>query len=247
MVNSCCLGSGRQAPSVRLKWRGRGERGARSTEVELAEVDGDEERVGYLLHRVVIGIDATLRRHLDALEGAIVSGVVGAGGTPEDVNGIVVTAHQSIRTKMRDLRPRVALDVVREGHPEAAPNLPVLLPRLDLFADKARIGVKEGRGEIGPESLDGEICDMEFVPGRFANVPLEGRVGVVAHLTDVAFECFQRQAIRYEHAAVSRRRERRNRKALRMGVDLEQFTLEQIRLLLDLPNGTADRHLGAQL
>jgi hypothetical protein len=44
---------------------------------------------------------------------------------------------------MRDLRPRVALDVVGKGHLEATPNLPILLPRFDLFADEAGIGVKE--------------------------------------------------------------------------------------------------------
>jgi LysR substrate binding domain len=66
---------------------------ARSAEAELAEVNGDEEWIRYLPHRVVISVDAALGRHLDALEGAIVGGVIGARSAAKNVNSIVVAPH----------------------------------------------------------------------------------------------------------------------------------------------------------
>src|SRR5271167_2874123 len=47
-------------------------------EGEFAEVERDEERLGDLLHVLVVGVDAPPGRHLDALELAIVEDVVRA-------------------------------------------------------------------------------------------------------------------------------------------------------------------------
>src|SRR5471030_1378359 len=138
-----------------------------SAQRDGAEIERHQQGLRHFVSRAVVGVDAAPGRHHDALHVAVVADVVGAGGPAEDVDRVIVAPHQAVRPEVRDLGPRVAGDVRREAHLQAAPRLAVLLPRRDLLAGEAGCGVQEGRGQIGPQRLAGEVGDMEGVPRRF--------------------------------------------------------------------------------
>jgi hypothetical protein len=108
----------------------------------------------------------------DALEFAILAGVIGAGRPTQDVDGVVVAPHEAVEAEMRDLRPRVAGDGSGEGDLQAAPHLVILRPGLDLLAFETRVGIEERRGEIGPQGLAGEIRDVKWRCSGFRKVKL---------------------------------------------------------------------------
>src|SRR5476649_1439633 len=201
-----------------------------SAQRDGAEIERHQQGLRHFVSRAVVGVDAAPGRHHDALHVAVVADVVGAGGPAEDVDRVIVAPHQAVRPEVRDLGPRVAGDVRREAHLQAAPGLAVLLPRRDLLAGEAGCGVQEGRGQIGPQRLAGE-----------------GAGRLVARVEHVAVERFARQPPRHEHAALLRRAERRDADALVVGVDFDDLVGQHAGLLLQMPDGAAYRHLGAQL
>jgi hypothetical protein len=68
------------------------------------------------------------------LDIAIAADVIGAGVSAQNIDCVVVTAHEPVGSKMRDLRFGVAGDVVGKSDLQAAPFLSILMPWLDLFA-----------------------------------------------------------------------------------------------------------------
>src|SRR5471032_1447950 len=218
-----------------------------SAQRDGAEIERHQQGLRHFVSGAVVGVDAAPGRHHDALHVAVVADVVGAGGPAEDVDRVIVAPHQAVRPEVRDLGPRVAGDVRREAHLQAAPRLAVLLPRRDLLAGEAGCGVQEGRGQIGPQRLAGEVGDMEGVPRRFQCLAGEGAGRLVARVEHVAVERFARQPPRHEHAALLRRAERRDADALVVGVDFDDLVGQHAGLLLQMPDGAAYRHLGAQL
>ena len=146
-----------------------------SAKGERSEIDCDQQRLGDLVHRLVVGIDPPRGWHLDALKIPVVRRVVRTGGATQNIDRIVMSPHQAVWPEMRNLGLAVAGDVVGEGDFQASPYLAVLVPRRDLLTLETRIGVEEGRGEIGPQRLAGEVGDMELVPGRFERLAGKAR------------------------------------------------------------------------
>jgi hypothetical protein len=158
--------------------------GAGSVECHLAEVERDENRLGHLLHVLIVGVDAACAWHLDPLEIAIAADIVGAAVPAQDIDGVVVATHEAVGAKMSDLRFGVAGDAVGKGDLQPAPFLAILMPWLDLFTLEARVGVEEGRSEVGPQGLAGEVGDVEFVPWRFERLAGKRGLGIVATLNE---------------------------------------------------------------
>src|ERR1700734_2451842 len=68
----------------------------RLAKAQLTEVEGNEKGLRHLLHVLVIGVDAPLGRHLDALEFDVVADIVGAACAAQDIDGVVVATHQPV-------------------------------------------------------------------------------------------------------------------------------------------------------
>src|SRR3984885_8411688 len=80
-----------------------------------SEVERDKQRLGCLLHLLVVSVDTASGRHHETLKVLVVGRVVGAGCAAEDVDRVVMPAHQAVGPEMRDLRFGVADDVVGES------------------------------------------------------------------------------------------------------------------------------------
>ena len=109
-------------------------------------------------------------------------------------------AHEPVGSKMRDLRFGVAGDMVGKSDLQAAPFLSILMPWLDLFALEAGVGVEEGRSEVGPKGLAGEIGPQArraiqllgknrrpwytLLPDRIRRRPPSGEKGKGPHLSN---------------------------------------------------------------
>src|SRR5260221_8562440 len=88
----------------------------KSTDTDLAHIDGDEKRLVDALVVALPSVAASCGGDDDADDVAIVGGVQHPGRSAEDVDGEVMAAQQPVRPEARDLLLGVALDVVGESH-----------------------------------------------------------------------------------------------------------------------------------
>src|ERR1700733_7618305 len=102
-------------------------------QVDVAHVDGDEQR---FLDRLIVplpGVNAALRRDNDSVNVTVFRGVVKTGCAAQDVDRVVVPAEQPIGTKAGDLLTAGVLHVVREGHFKASPGFAISTNGCDLL------------------------------------------------------------------------------------------------------------------
>src|SRR5260221_3109082 len=154
--------------------------------------------------------------------------------------------HQTVRPEMRDLGPRMALDIIREGDAQAPPDFAVFLPGLDLLGDEAGIGVEERQVQIGPERLARKVSDMALIPRRLADMPGKGGFRVVPLLDDPAVLRLDLQLIGNEDTAPCSAAEAADGEDLLLGIDRDTDIGQQALLLLQRPDGAADPDLRAQ-
>src|ERR1035438_1825706 len=91
---------------------------------EVGEVDRDEERLFHQLIITFVGVNPSFGRHDDAVDVLICGGIVEAGPALEDVDRVVVSAQQAVRSEAGDLLARVAFHCVGKGDLQAPPGLP---------------------------------------------------------------------------------------------------------------------------
>jgi hypothetical protein len=127
-----------------------------------------------------IGVDAALGGDEDAVHVAIVGGVIEAGGTAEDVDGVVVAAEQAVGAEAGDLLFGMAFDGAGKSNFEAAPGFAFDLNGRDFLGGETVLRVKERGVEVGPEGFADEIGNMDFVPRSLSLLAFEGFFGVIA-------------------------------------------------------------------
>jgi hypothetical protein len=83
------------------------------------------------------------RRDHDSTDAAIIVSVVQPRSPPEDIDRVVVTPQEAVRSKAGNLRARVAFDAVRKRYLKSPPGLPGDRYRGNLFCLEALLSVEE--------------------------------------------------------------------------------------------------------
>src|SRR3546814_4502046 len=89
----------------------------------------------------------------------------------------------------------MARDIGRKFDAQAAPDLALAVPRIDLLDLKPRAREEEGRGEIGPDRITAEIDDVLAVPRRRHLVIGEGGPGRRPFADKLAVVSHDRRAV----------------------------------------------------
>src|ERR1700679_25606 len=113
-------------------------------ERDAADVDIHQQRFRYQHIVAFVGVDPPFGKELQSIDLAISVGVVESRGTAQDVNGVVVTSQQPIRTETRNLFLGMALDAIGKNDFESPPALTIDVDRGDLFGDEVRLRIQKG-------------------------------------------------------------------------------------------------------
>src|SRR3546814_19065870 len=93
------------------------------------------------------------------------------------LDAVIVAPQHPVWAEIEGLLRRMARDIGRKFDAQAAPDLALAVPRIDLLDLKPRAREEEGRGEIGPDRITAEIDDVMAVPRRRPLVIGEGGPG----------------------------------------------------------------------
>jgi hypothetical protein len=203
--------------------------------------DIDVHQQGFWHEHIVafVGVHAAFGEELQAIEVFIVIGIIESRGAAQDVDGVIVTPKQSIRSETGDLLFGVTLDVIGEDHFEPTPSLSVDLDGIDFFGDETRLRIQKGRIEIGPQRLPLKIRDVQGVPGRVSGLADKRGLWVIPLLADASFRCLERHPLRpVRQPFVFFWKVRDD--SLPLGIDSHDDVIEIIRLTLDSPDGACD-------
>src|SRR3546814_13618593 len=97
----------------------------------------------------------------EAVGFAGVERIVGARRASEhahDLDAVIVAPQHPVWAEIEGLLRRMARDIGRKFDAQAAPDLALGVPRLDLLALPPRARAEEGRGEIGPDRITAKIA-----------------------------------------------------------------------------------------
>src|SRR5882757_497393 len=193
------------------------------------------------MHVCVVGVDPASCRHHQSLDIAIVAGIVGARSASQNVDHVVMAAHETIGTEMGRLHLVMAPDVVWKGYFEATPYLAILLPGLDLFGLEAWVGVEEWRSEVGPQRLARKIRHMHAVPLRLMCLVRERGDGIAPTFYGRAARCFDSKRAFAECAECAFAAEWRDSDSLLAQVNIQLLIDQEAGLSLQLPDSPVDR------
>ena len=70
---------------------------------KLGDINRHQQRLRHSRPLAVVRVHSTGHRHFDSLDFSVVVLVVRTAGAAEDINGVVVSSHESVRTEMGDL------------------------------------------------------------------------------------------------------------------------------------------------
>lgn len=110
-------------------------------ECDSVDVDTHQQRFGHPNIIAFVGVDPSLGEKHESIDRPVVICVVESRGTAQNVDCVVLTSQQPLRTEARDLLPGVTLDVIGERHCEASPPFSLHLDRADLLGDEARLRI----------------------------------------------------------------------------------------------------------
>jgi len=173
-------------------------------------------------------------RDRDAVHFSVPVDVIGTASAAQHINSIIVPPHQPIGTKIGHLLTRMTGDVIGKGDLQASPSLAVLVPSLDLFGYKTRIGIEKWLSKIGPQRVRIKICSVKPIPGRFVDVARECSPRAVTALDHLARISFQNQSVRREADMPVRRAKAAECRALPVNVGLVGRVSEQPSLALQV-------------
>jgi hypothetical protein len=174
---------------MRLRW---------SAERVVIEIDGDHQQVGHGLAIRAAHVGAPPGGHLQALHVHVAVDVLGRREGAGNINVIIMTTQQQVRTEVEILVQAMAMDGVREAHAQAAPLLVPLGQRGDLCDPESRQGHEEGRIQIGPHGIAVEIGALQRVPGRVHLVVVKAGPRLFALAHHGAVQGFDRNPLRTE-------------------------------------------------
>src|SRR3546814_398342 len=97
-----------------------------------------------------------------------------------NVERIILSPQESVRAEIKFLCAAMGGDAFGHDGPEPAPRFAILLDRIDVPQLDARQREREGRREIAPHRIGGEIHAVEGIPWRIEIMARERRAGVGA-------------------------------------------------------------------
>src|SRR5258708_37901185 len=118
-----------------------------------------------------------------------------SGSSSGNVDVVVVPLEKALFVKIEGLLGGVSGDTCRERHLKTAPGFAVLLPRLNFFGFDTGKGKEKWRIQIGPHRVSSEVRQLQAVPRRFQNVPLERLAWIESFLKNVAVACLDRHTV----------------------------------------------------
>src|SRR3546814_4962296 len=90
--------------------------------------------------------------------------IVGARRASEhahDLDAVIVAPQHPVWAEIEGLLRRMARDIGRKFDAQAAPDLALAVPRIDLLDLKPRAREEEGRGEIGPDRSEEHTSELQ--------------------------------------------------------------------------------------
>ena len=133
---------------------------------------------------------------------AVVGGVRPATDWPGDV---VVTADQAGRVHVEGLSLGVGVDVGREADVEASPLFTCLRPGIALGEGDPFVREKDGRREVVPPCIAGEVRGIESVPAEVATESAEASergAGIASALDQLAVAGLDPNIASIEHRSL---------------------------------------------
>src|SRR5471030_3335218 len=137
---------------------------------DVADVDIHQQRLGHEHIVAFVGVDASFGKELKSLDLSIVVGIIESRGAAQDIDGVIVTPKQSVRSETGDLLLGVTLDVIGKDHFEPAPSFSLDLDGTHFLGEETRLRVQKGRIEIGPQRLALEVRDVQRIPGCLSSL-----------------------------------------------------------------------------
>src|SRR5262245_27421772 len=128
----------------------------------------------------------------------IIGGVIESRRKAKDVNIVVMTAQQPIRTKTEGLYLRVTLNCIGKCDFQAAPGLAVNLNGSNFLTGKLFAGKEEWCVDIGIKRLSAKVRNMQVIPWRILLMSPKRRFGIISARDDCSISTLDLDARRLE-------------------------------------------------
>ncbi|EEF27314.1 conserved hypothetical protein [Ricinus communis] len=218
-----------------------------SAELDLADGDGDHQRLRLVSQVGVAHVDQVAGRHADAVEGAVVVEVVHRRRAAADVDIVVVASQLAVLGKVEGLFAAVGGDAVRIAHLQPAQRLAAFLPRRQLLEREARLGKRERQRQVIPDGVADEVGQLRFAPWRLQAKAGERVARRGQRVDHRAVGGLDDGALRRDRGAAVRRTKRRVRGPLAVQVDADVHFIQLAAMALQRPQNAALAQVRGQL